>query len=233
MKTSGFVKGVTKLALQALIRATKADIRTHGEENLPAGPAVYVVNHFTRMETFFLPYIIEKAAGMDLLALAHFSFFTGGFGTFLEKLGAISTRDPERDRKMIGGLLRGDRSCMIFPEGQMVKDKKLVERGKFMIYNAGIRRPPHTGAGLLALRAEFYRDKLRNFLETGYAEGVKEYMEYFGIATREKAVEVRADGKPHRSRQHHVLSDSRAQQYREQARPSFRGKTPRPHRGGA
>jgi len=189
MKTSGFVKGVTKLALQALIRATKADIRTHGEENLPAGPAVYVVNHFTRMETFFLPYIIEKAAGMDLLALAHFSFFTGGFGTFLEKLGAISTRDPERDRKMIGGLLRGDRSCMIFPEGQMVKDKKLVERGKFMIYNAGIRRPPHTGAGLLALRAEFYRDKLRNFLETGYAEGVKEYMEYFGITTREKAVE--------------------------------------------
>ncbi len=189
MSTSGFVKGVTKLALQALIKATRADIRTHGEENLPAGPAVYVVNHFTRMETFFLPYVIEKAGGMDLFALAHFDFFSGGFGKYLETLGAISTRDPERDRKLIGGLLRGDHSCMIFPEGQMVKDKKLIERGKFMIYNAGIRRPPHTGAGLLALRAEFYRAKLRQFLETDYAEGVDEYMAHFGIATREKAVE--------------------------------------------
>jgi len=189
MKTSGFVKGVTKLALQALIKATKADIRTHGEEHLPAGPAVYVVNHFTRMETFFLPYIIEKVSGMDLYALAHFSFFSGGFGRYLESLGAISTRDPERDRTMTGGLLRGDHSCMIFPEGQMVKDKKLVEHGKYMIYNAGIRRPPHTGAGLLALRTEFYRAKLGYFLETGYEEGVNEYMAHFGIASREKAVE--------------------------------------------
>lgn len=189
MKTSGFLKGVTKLALRALIKATKADIRTHGEENLPAGPAVYVVNHFTRMETFFLPYVIEKAAGMDLYALAHFSFFSGAFGRYLESLGAISTRDPERDRIMTGGLLRGDHSCMIFPEGQMVKDKKLIERGKFMIYNAGIRRPPHTGAGLLALRTEFYRAKLARFLETGYEEGVNRYMEYFGMDSREKAME--------------------------------------------
>ncbi len=189
MKTSGFLKGATKLALQALIKATRADIRTHGEEHLPSGPAVYVVNHFTRMETFFLPYILEKASGMDLLALAHYSFFSGGFGKYLERLGAISTRDPERDRKMIGGLIRGDRSCLIFPEGQMVKDKKLVEHGKFMIYNAGIRRPPHTGAGLLALRAEFYRAKLAHFLEEGNAEAVNEYMAYFGIASYEKAME--------------------------------------------
>jgi hypothetical protein len=50
-----------------------------------------------------------------------------------------------------------------------------------MIYNAGIRRPPHTGAALLALRSQLYREKLRYFRQIGYTEGIRAYCDFFGI----------------------------------------------------
>ncbi len=96
--------------------------RTHGEENLPAGPAVYVVNHFTRMETFFLPYIIEKRPGW-ICSRSPISVSSPAVSALPREARGDFDARPERAGKMIGGLLRGDRSCMIFPEGQMVKDK--------------------------------------------------------------------------------------------------------------
>ncbi|MBN2040992.1 MAG: alpha/beta hydrolase [Spirochaetes bacterium] len=181
MERSGFLIKLTTMAVDSLIKFTNADIRTHGEENVPDQPVLYVVNHFTRMETFVIPYIIRKTSGKEVLSLAASEFFGGGFGNYLEKLGAVSTKSPDRDRVMTGALLKKDMACMIFPEGQMIKDKKLIEKGKFMVYNSGIRRPPHTGAALLALRSEFYREKLKYFVETGYKEGIKEICDYFGI----------------------------------------------------
>ncbi len=181
MEPSGFLLRLTGAAIKTLIKATNAQIRTHGEEHIPDQPVIFVINHFTRMETFFLPYVINKVTGKIVLSLAYHEFFKGGFGTYLSKLGAVSTKDQERDRIMIGALLKGEMPCMIFPEGQMIKDKKLVEKGKYLIYNTGIRRPPHTGAALLALRTEFFREKLRHFRETGNESGIREYLEYFNI----------------------------------------------------
>jgi len=176
------IKKATGLAMDLLIKSTRADIRLHGKENIPSQPVVFVVNHFTRMETFFLPYMLIKKLGKEVLSLAHHSFFLGNFGAFMSALGAISTRDPERDRILLGALLRGDRSCMIFPEGQMIKDKKLVEKGKYLIYNSGIRRPPHTGAGILALRSELIRSRIRHLHTTGEQSELDSLMEYFSIS---------------------------------------------------
>ena len=47
----------------------------------------------------------------------------------------------------------------------MVKNKKIVEKGRFMISYAGGKHPPHTGAATLALRTEFYRQRLRKMVE--------------------------------------------------------------------
>ena len=49
----------------------------------------------------------------------------------------------------------------------MIKDKKIIEKGKYMVYNAGIRRPPHSGAAQIALLTEFIREKLRVFKSRG------------------------------------------------------------------
>jgi hypothetical protein len=59
-------------------------------------------------------------------------------------------------------LLKGDHPWLIFPEGGMIKDKKVMENGKLRITGKdGKRRLPHTGAAALALRTEFFRQRLR------------------------------------------------------------------------
>ena len=42
----------------------------------------------------------------------------------------------------------------------MVKNKKIIEKGRFMISAAGGKHPPHTGAATLGMRTEFYRRRL-------------------------------------------------------------------------
>lgn len=182
MEISNFLLKMTGAAINAIIKTTNASIRTHDEDRIPKGPVLYVINHFTRMETFFLPYIINKLTGKVVLSLAHHSFFGGAFGRYLNKIGAISTADTDRFKIMTSALLTGELACLIYPEGQMIKDKKLVEKGKFMIYNTGIRRPPHTGAAILALRAEFFRQKLKYFIENGYHKGINQYRDFFNIS---------------------------------------------------
>ena len=50
----------TGKAIDLLAKFSKADIRIHDAERIPRAPVVFVVNHFTRMETFFLPNVIYK-----------------------------------------------------------------------------------------------------------------------------------------------------------------------------
>ncbi len=181
MQKSDFLLKLTKIALDTLFRLTNAQLRIKGQENIPDQPILYVINHFTRMETFFLPYVIRNITGKDVFSLASSEFFGGGFGNVLQKLGAVPTNAPDRDRVFGSTLLKGDTSCLIFPEGQMIKDKRIIEKGKYMVYNSGIRRPPHTGAGIEALKAEFYREKLKYFFKTGYHQGIDAYEDYFNI----------------------------------------------------
>lgn len=167
MKISDELIKIIVVALDALIKASGIDIRLHGMENVPKQPVVYVVNHFTRLETFLMPYIIKKQTSKDTVSLAHESFFKGRMGEFLDNVGAVSTADPNRDKIFISSLLNDHHPVIIFPEGQIIKDKKIIEKGKYIVYNAGIRRPPHSGAAQIALLTEFIREKLRIFKARG------------------------------------------------------------------
>jgi esterase/lipase len=99
-------------------------------------------------------------------SLADDHLFRGAFGRFLEQVGAVSTRNPERDRLIVKTLLTGEADWIIFPEGRMVKNKKIYERGRFIVSFAGGKHPPHTGAATLAMRTAFYRQRLRVLSET-------------------------------------------------------------------
>jgi esterase/lipase/1-acyl-sn-glycerol-3-phosphate acyltransferase len=163
MNISNDLIKIIEFTLDALIKAAGIDIRLHGVENMPNRPVIYVINHFTRLETILMPYIIKKNINKVAVSLAPESFFSGRMKEFLDNVGAVSTADPNRDKIFINALLTDSHPVIIFPEGQIIKDKKIVEKGKYIVYNSGIRRPPHSGAARIALLAEFMREKLRTF----------------------------------------------------------------------
>jgi esterase/lipase/1-acyl-sn-glycerol-3-phosphate acyltransferase len=156
-----FAYRTTGLAIKTLSNLSKARIQLHGQDNIPGGPIVFVINHFTRLETILMPYLINRTTGQTVWSLGDAELFQGTLDAFLDAVGVVSTRNPDRDRLIVKTLLTGEASWIIFPEGGMVKNMKIVEKGRFMISWAAGKQPPHTGAATLALRAEFYRERLR------------------------------------------------------------------------
>ena len=168
-----FAYRTTGFAIKTISNLSKANITLHGQENIPDGSVIFVINHFTRIETFIMPYQIFTVTKVPVWSLADYELFQGAFGSYLEKVGAVSTKSPDRDRLIVKTLLTGEANWIIFPEGRMVKNKKIIEKGQFMISWAGGKHPPHTGAGTLAMRTEFYRQRLRRLAsekpdEAGY-----------------------------------------------------------------
>lgn len=159
---------------------SKVNVNIHGRENIPGGSLVFVVNHFTRIETLLLPYHIYHLTNRPVWSLADAAMFSGALGQILETLGNLSTKAPDRDRVIVKSLLTGEANWIIFPEGCMVKDKVLVEHARYLISCAGGRRSPHTGAATLALRTEFYRQRLRRLSAELPAEAER-LQQAFGI----------------------------------------------------
>ena len=149
---------------------SKIKVITHGQESIPAGSIIFVVNHFTRIETLLLPYHIYTHTHVPVWSLADYSFFEGPLSGFLEKVGAVSTKNPDRDRLIVKNLLTGESNWIIFPEGQMVKDKEAVSKPSFLGMRRGGKRPAHSGAANLALRTEFYRKRLNYLISENPAE---------------------------------------------------------------
>lgn len=184
-----FAYRTTGLAIKTLSGLSKAKMNIHGKENIPKGSIIFVINHFTRIETLFLPYHIHKLTeNIPVWSLADFSLFKGAFGSFLDTVGAVSTKNPDRDLLIVKSLLTGEASWIIYPEGHMVKSKKIIEKGRFMISDSGGKRPPHTGAATLALRTEFYRQRLK--IMSGKApDEAKRLMDLFHIESVEPVLE--------------------------------------------
>jgi len=165
-----FAYRTTGLAIKTLENISRAKVRLHDAENIPDGNIIFVINHFTRLETLLMPSHLFKFTQVPIWSLAAAELFHGALGNVLEKLGAVSTSDPDRDLLVVRSLLLGEAMWIIFPEGRMVKNKKIVEKGRFMISYAGGKHPPHTGAATLALRTEFYRERFKMLKETSSEE---------------------------------------------------------------
>ena len=182
-----FAYRTTGLAIKTITNLSKARVSFHGEDNIPPGSNIFVINHFTRLETFLMPYMIFRLTKVPVWSLASFELFKGAFGAYLEKVGAVSTKNPDRDRLIVKSLLTGEANWIIFPEGRMVKNKKIIEKGQFMISAAGGKHPPHTGAATLGLRTEFYRQRIRK-LTAEDSDEVKHLAELFQIQDLEPVV---------------------------------------------
>ncbi|CAB5154945.1 FIG00680866: hypothetical protein [Olavius algarvensis associated proteobacterium Delta 3] len=178
----------TGLAIKTLSRILKARIRVHGQEHIPDAPLIFVVNHFTRLETLLMPYHIYKIIGRPVWSLASDHLFKGALGGFLDNVGAVSTKNPDRDRLIIKSLLTGGAAWIIFPEGQMVKSRKIIEKGRFVVAaSEGLRRP-RSGAASMALRTEFYRRRLKH-LDAEMPDEASRLLELFRIESVEQVTD--------------------------------------------
>jgi esterase/lipase/1-acyl-sn-glycerol-3-phosphate acyltransferase len=156
--------------LRRLQRHVGVHLRLHGlRAQFASGGGLIVANHFTRLETFVIPYVLYREARVLVRVLADPMFFTNTrVGTYLLSLGGLPTNYPQKYAAIARDILHGG-WWLIFPEGSMIKDRKVLDRGRLQVSDAtgSVRRPPHSGAALIALTVQRYQAALRHALRTG------------------------------------------------------------------
>jgi esterase/lipase/1-acyl-sn-glycerol-3-phosphate acyltransferase len=148
---------LTKRVLLAIEKLINLRSSIKGEENIPKSASIiFTPNHFTRFETFVMPYFLNKIEGLKFSrSLADSSLFTSQLGKYLRNLQTISTHDPHRDETIISDLAENKHNWVIYPEGKMVKDKHREIHQSFLQNRLTIR----TGTAILAMKAEFQRQQ--------------------------------------------------------------------------
>ena len=150
----------TGVALQALESVIKSHIRVSGIEHIGEGPTLFVANHFTRFEAPLLPWILWRETDGKRVArsLGDSSLFVGALGKYLRNVNVFPKDDPAWRDIIIDDLASGKHDWIIYPEGAMVKHKRLVnEQGKLWLQLPWRSGPPHTGAAVFAMQAELMR----------------------------------------------------------------------------
>lgn len=154
----------TSFLIEVVQKLIGSRFSVSGLKNIPEGqPVMFVANHFTRSETFFVPYLIHKFTGRHIRSLAASELFFGFLGRFLSKVGAISVKDPNRNKIIIDDLINNNFDWLIYPEGGMVKNKKIKKDKIFISHTTKDFSPVKTGSSVLALKSELYR---RDLVET-------------------------------------------------------------------
>lgn len=169
------------VALQILEKILGSKFSVSGVEKLPKNPVMFVANHFTRAETFFVPYLIYKKTGRQIRCLADSSLYHGKLGKFLESVGTISTKNPNRDKTILKDLITGDYDWMIYPEGSMVKSKEIKQDHGFINYTPYRVGPVRTGSAVLALKSQLYRSDIIEAFEKNQIEVLEGLKETLGV----------------------------------------------------
>ncbi|MDY7031717.1 MAG: alpha/beta hydrolase [Thermodesulfobacteriota bacterium] len=169
------------LTLRLLEKFIKADIVIKGGEGIPENPVLFVVNHFTRVETILLPYIIRKATNNIPNSLADSSFFKGKLGDYMKTVGTLSVDTPHRNDIIIGDLITGRKNWVIFPEGAMIKTKRVIRSKGFSVHYPGREGPIHTGSAYLAVLSELYKRDVQHALRKGDEERIRGYCKRFAM----------------------------------------------------
>lgn len=154
MKDSNKSVKATNIFLILIEKVFNVNFEIKGEENIPKDKSImFVANHFTRFETFIIPYLLNKIKGLKYCrSLAHKTLFFGKFGDYLKSLKAVSTDDPKRNEIIISDLIKKKNNWIIYPEGQMMKDKKIFTSNPSLFKKCKVSA--QTGAAVLAMEAE-------------------------------------------------------------------------------
>lgn len=169
------------------------NIKMHHHEGQIAAGEIFLFNHFARFETFIPQYLIYEEDGSYCRSLAANNFFNAddGFSNFLLSVGAVPNKYPRLMPFLAAEILRG-RKVIIFPEGGMVKDRRVKDRrGRYMIYSrsAKERRKHHTGAAVLSLKVDLLKQSIRNAFSRGDQERIDYWIRTLELADRDALYE--------------------------------------------
>lgn len=167
--------------VSALKKLSRSVVSVEGEEKLRANPTLFVVNHFTRFETGLLLHILYKHNGQMAHSLADSGLFKGKFGQYLESVGAHPIDLPGRDEKMISELMKGSYNWVIFPEGAMIKNKKVVHDGRLQLHLEDRVSAPHTGASVLALKTFLMKEQYKRAIADNDEKLINYYQDTYAL----------------------------------------------------
>ncbi len=179
------IKTVEKI-MGVLERLVKVKITVDGLQQIESRPTLFVINHFTRAETLIVPYVIYKHTSDKVRSLADYRLFHGRLGKFLRNVGVVSTKSVVRDRTIIGDLMTGRSNWIIYPEGLMIKNKKVLNKKKIALSTPSGIGPPHTGAALLALKSEIYKKQYLAAVKSGDEEKIRWFKRWLNISDIEE-----------------------------------------------
>lgn len=137
---------------------SKSQVKVSGIENIGNGPVLFVSNHFTRFETGLIPWIVYKKTNRITRTLADDYLFQSPIKGFLESVNVFSNQNPCYKTEMTRDLATNNYDWVIYPEGGMIKNKKVVdENGDLWLPTPWREGPPRTGCATYALMAESLR----------------------------------------------------------------------------
>lgn len=179
--THQFIKYVRHLLDSSLT------ISVHPDVDLTR-PTLFCANHFTRVETFLIPSVFYQKLNIKVRSLADAGLFQPKLKEYFESLGTISTKDANRDTIILSDLIKGQNNWLIYPEGCMLKNKKVSVIGKeFIVHEAKGAHPISTGSAVLALKCELEKQAYHLAKKEGDMEKVNAFREKYGLKEGESA----------------------------------------------
>ncbi len=172
----------TAFALRILSKFLGSKFSVTGLEKLPKQPILFVANHFTRVETFLVPYLIYRQTGRQVRCLADSGLYHGILGRFLESVGTISTKHKNRDNVILNDLITGNYDWMIYPEGSMVKSKEIRSEKTFVNYTPYRIGPVRSGSAVLALKSQIYRSDIIKAFDEKDIEVLQHFQDEIGVS---------------------------------------------------
>ncbi|MFT5219242.1 MAG: esterase/lipase [Planctomycetota bacterium] len=176
----------------------KLNIKLHqfedGEEDCAHQGDIFLFNHFARFETFIPQYLLHEATGAYCRSVASAEFFEGDdrFSDFLYSVGVVPNNLPGLFPFLAKEILHG-RKLVIFPEGGMVKDKRVVDDdGGYSIFSrtANERRKHHRGSAVIALAVDAFKTALLNDFSKGKYKQVDRWAEQLEFENTESLMKV-------------------------------------------
>ncbi len=140
---------------------------------------IFLFNHFSRFETFIPQFLIFEKTGAYSCSIASGEFFNDDsvLSGYLQKVGVFPHDHPRLFAMLAAQILRG-RKIIIFPEGGMVKDRRVIDKkGEYGIYSriTGNRRKQHTGAAVLGQGVEALKAAIRYAFKTNDPERMQHW----------------------------------------------------------